>query len=218
MKQHVKKYVKKKAKKALKKGIKEAAQACEDDEDDEGSFLEEMHRFSGHWKGFYRQWGSNHDVECVLIMDHDGNMAGRGTDISSYSVSGQMEPDSTFTFTKQYEGPTSFHAVVYSGSVEWQDQPVLQGEWEIPSTGQTDCFVLIADDIGLEASVISLTCYNAEKVLHMDHQQKREEVIDALSEVVIDMCRDELASLTDDELINIVQAVTIEELYEEDED
>ena len=217
MKKHAKKYVKKKVKKALKDGIKEAAEAYEDEEDEEGSILEEMHHFSGHWKGFYRQWGSNHDVECMLIIDHDGNMAGRGSDISSYTVSGRMEADGTFTFTKQYEGPKCFHVVIYSGSVEWKDQPVLQGKWNIPSDGQTDCFALIADDIGLEASVISLTCCGAEDVLDMDDEEKREEIIDALSEIVIDISRDELASFSDQELISIAQTFTIQEEDEDDD-
>ena len=225
MKEYAKKYVKKKVKKALKDGVKGAAEAYLKDgvkgaaeayEDEEGSIQEEMHRFSGHWKGFYRQWGSNHDVECMLIVDHDGNMAGRGSDISSYTVSGKMEPDGTFTFTKQYEGPKHFHVVIYSGSVEWQDQPVLQGKWKISSDGQTDCFVLIADDIGLEASVISLTCCSAEDVLAMDEQEKREEIIDALSEITIDISRDELASFSDQKLISIAQTFTIQEFDEED--
>ena len=212
MKKYAKKYVKKKVKKAVKKGLKEAME-----ESEEISILEEMHRFSGHWKGFYRQYGSNHNVECMLIIDHDGNMAGRGSDISSYTVSGKIEPDGSFNFNKQYQGPTSFHLVVYSGSIEWRDQPVLQGRWEIPSDGQVDCFLLIADDVGLEAAAISLCCYRADEVLHMNKQQKRDEIVDALSEIALDMSRDELASLSDQELINIAQALTLEEDYEDDD-
>ena len=223
MKKYAKKYVKKKVKKAIKKGLKEAAQGDEEeeeasDEEDEICILEEMHRFSGHWKGFYRQYGSNHEVQCMLIIDQNGDMAGRGSDISHYSVSGKIEPDGKFTFNKQYEGPRCNHLVVYSGSVEWKDQPVLQGKWNIPSDGQVDDFMIIADNIGLEASVISLCCCSASEVLDMDHQQKRREIIDALSEMVLDVGEDELASLSDEELINVVEALTIDELYEEDDD
>lgn len=214
MKKYAKKYVKKKTKKALKDGLKEAVGGGVHED---VSVLEELHRFSGHWKGFYRQWGSNHNTECVIIIDQDGNMAGRGSDeVSNYNVSGKIQPDGTFMFRKQYEGPTQYHLVVYSGSVEWNDQPVLQGNWRIPSDGQVDQFVIIADDIGLEASVISLCCYSAEDVLCMNHQQMRKEIVAALSEIVLDMSRSELASLSDEELINVVEALTIDELYEED--
>jgi len=58
-------------------------------------------------------------MQCLLIVDHDGNMAGRGSDISLYNVAGKIEPDGTFSFFKQFQGPTSFHQVIYSGAVEW---------------------------------------------------------------------------------------------------
>ena len=47
--------------------------------------------------------------------------------------------------------------------------------------------MIIAANIGLEASVISLCCYSAKDVMAMDHDQKRREIIDALSEIVQDM-------------------------------
>ena len=205
MKRYAKKYVKKKGKKAIKKGLKEAALG------EEVFILEELHRFSGSWKGFYRQHGTNHEVQCKLIIDLEGNMAGSGNDISRYTVSGKIDSDGKFIFNKHYEGPTCHHVVVYSGSVEWRDQPILQGKWTIPSGGQSDDFVIIAEDLGLEASVISLCCYSSEDVMAMDHHQKRREVIDALSEIVVDMTTDELNSLGDQELINIAGALTIDE-------
>ena len=100
MKKYAKKYVKKKTKKAIKTGLKEAAaKAYEDEEDEEDEFciLEELHRFSGHWNGFYKQWGSKHPTECMMVIDLDGNIAARGSDeVSDYSVSGKLEPDGTF--------------------------------------------------------------------------------------------------------------------------
>lgn len=219
MKKYAKKYVKKKTKKAIKTGLKEAAaKAYEDEEDEEDEFciLEELHRFSGHWNGFYKQWGSKHPTECMMVIDLDGNIAARGSDeVSDYSVSGKLEPDGTFEFCKQYNGPTQYHQVVYTGSVEWKDQPVLQGKWTIPSDGQIDDFVIVPDSIGLEASVISLCCYSAKEVLAMNRQQKRREIVDALCEIVLDMSRAELASLSDEELINVAEALTTDELYEE---
>ena len=216
MKKYAKKYVKKKAKKAIKKGLKEASrQACEEGDDDI-CLLEEMHRFSGHWKGFYKQWGSKHNTECMLVIDLDGKIAGKGADeVSNYTVSGGIKDDGTFKFNKQYTGPTSCHLVVYTGSVEWIDQPILQGHWTIPSDGQVDEFVIVADNIGLEASVISLCCYSAKEVLDMTYHRKREEIINALSEIVLDMTRAELASLSDEELINVAEILTTDELYED---
>ena len=99
-------------------------------------------------------------------------------------------------------------------SVEWKDQPVLQGEWNI-SNQQVGEFVIVANDIGLEASVISLCCYSAKEVNSMSHHQKRKEIVDALSEIVLDMTREELISLSDEELINVAEILTTEELYEE---
>ena len=226
MKKYAEKYVKKKAKRAIKKGIRDAMRGSKEEEPEykEGELciIEEMHRFSGHWKGFYRQYGTDHDVQFMLIIDQDGNMAGRGSDISRYIISGRIESDGTFMFHKQYEGPTYNHLVDFSGSVEWHDKPILQGRWTIPSDGQTDDFVIIADEIGMEASVISLCCNSAEEVLGMDYQQKRREIIGALSEIVLDMDVNELASLSDEELVNIAETLTLDELYEdsdeEDED
>ena len=60
-------------------------------------------------KGTY----SRHATECMLVIDLDGNMAGKGTDeVSDYTVSGLIESDGTFKFDKQYVGPTSHHLVI----------------------------------------------------------------------------------------------------------
>ncbi len=67
----------------------------------------------------------------------------------------------------------------------------LQGEWTIGNS-QSDDFVLVPDNIGLEGAVINLCCYSAEEVLAM-HQ--REEIMDALSEMV-NVGRDELTDLS----------------------
>ncbi len=91
----------------------------------------------------------------------------------------------------------------------------MQGKWTIPSDGQIDDFVIVPDSIGLEASVISLCCYSAKEVLAMIRQQMRREIVDALCEIVSDMSRAELASLSDEELINVAEALTTDELYEE---
>ena len=214
MKKYAKNYVKKKAKKEIKKELKETAGRAFEEES-EICILEEMHRFSGKWRGFYKQGGNRHATECMLVIDLDGNMAGKGNDeVSDYTVSGLIESDGTFKFDKQYVGPTSHPLVVYTGSVEWKDQPVLQGEWNI-SNQQVGEFVIVANDIGLEASVISLCCYSAKEVNSMSHHQKRKEIVDALSEIVLDMTRDELACLSDEELINVAEILTTEELYEE---
>ena len=144
-------------------------------------------------------------MPCTLIIDRDDNIAGRGEDISRFSISGRIEPDGTFKFTKQYEGPTRHHMVFYSGSVEWTDQPVLRGKWNFGGFfgGGGDEFMLTVDNVGLEASVISLCCNSAKEVLDMDHNQIRRKVIDALSEKVSE---DELVHLSDKELIKIAEA------------
>ncbi len=147
MKRYAKKYVKKKTKKAIKEGLEQALeeeeqqeeeedegleqaleaeeeeedegleQEEEEDDDDEVCILQEMHRFSGHWKGFYKQWGSSHDMQCMLVIGMDGCMAGRGSDeVSDYTVSGRIEDDGTFKFRKQYTGPTHNHLVLYADS------------------------------------------------------------------------------------------------------
>ena len=68
--------------------------------------ISDMHRFSGQWKGYYKQGRFKQQMPCMLIIDQDENMAGRGNDISHFSISGKIEPDGTFRFNKQYEGPT----------------------------------------------------------------------------------------------------------------
>ena len=176
----------------------------------EAAINEKIYPFSGQWKGYYVQYRRKQEMPCTLIIDQDGNMAARGNDISRYSISGKIEPDGTFTFNKQYEGPVHHHAVIYSGSVEWRDQwPVLRGKWNIHSFG--DEFMLTVGDVGLETSVISLCCNSAEEVLDMDHSQIRREVIGALSEIVVDMTEDEFVRLSDKELINITEALIKDE-------
>ena len=96
--------------------------------DYEGYVLDELYRFSGHWRGFYRQFGENHNVECMLIFDQNGIMAGKGCDISNYTISGKIKSNGSFKFYKQYIGPTCTHQVVYTGTVEWGTQPILQGK------------------------------------------------------------------------------------------
>ena len=225
MKKYAKKYVKKKVKKAIKKGASEAAaQLGDDDEEEEEEseeeggeicILEEVHRFSGHWNGFYKQYGTDNKMRCMLIIDQDGNMAGHGNDISKFSLSGKIEPDGTFRFEQQYEGPEAYDLVVFSGSVEWKDQAVLQGTWTIPADGQEDEFMIVPHLVGLEASVISLCCYSAQEVLGMDRKRKRGEIIDALCEMVSGIDKDDLSHMDDDELCNIAEVLTCDELYED---
>jgi len=44
----------------------------------------------------------------------DGAISGKGSDdVGSFSISGTMNPDATFTFNKAYEGA---HTVVYEGT------------------------------------------------------------------------------------------------------
>ena len=43
----------------------------------------------------------------------------------------------------------------------------------------------------------------------MDYQQKRREIIDALSEIDLDVSSSELASLSDQELVKVAQDLTV---------
>ena len=203
-KKYAKKYV---VKTQGKKSTKEASVS----EEHESYILEKMHRFSGQWTGYYKQGGRKQVMACTLIVDQDENIAGYGNDISHFSISGKIEPDGMFSFSKQYKGPTQYHVVAYSGSVEWRDQPVLRGRWKIGHFG--DEFMLTVDNVGLEASVISLCCSSANEVMDMDHHHKQREVIDALSEIVLDMTEGEFINLSDKELIDVTEAlITDEEL------
>ena len=219
MKKYAKKYVKKKVKKAIKKA-KEGA--CRNDYDEyeyecEESVLEELHCFSGHWKGFYRQYGRNYEVECMLIIDQDGNMAGKGCDsVSNYKIDGRIDENGNFRFNKQYIGPTSTHLVIYRGTLEWETKPVLQGQWSIPPSQQDD-FVLIPDAVGLEAAVISLSCLSAKEVLRMSNYKRRQEIIEALQEILEDVSADDLSEQSDKQLVQLAEALTLAE-YDEYED
>ena len=169
------------------------------------STISDVHHFSGQWKGYYKQGRHKQELQCMLIIDQDANMAGRGNDISRFSISGKIEPDGTFRFNKQYEGPTQHHMVIYRGSLEWTSQPVLRGKWNIGYS--SDEFMLSSGVVGLEASVIGLCCSSAKEVLDMDRNQMRREVIDALSEIVLDMTEDEFVRLSDKELIKVSEAL-----------
>ena len=227
LKKQAKKYVKKKVKKAAKKAIKEgienysneAAESSEDEEDvsDFEFDPDEFYRFSGHWRGFYRQFGNKFDVEFVLIIDHSGNMAGKGSDtVSNYVIEGSICDDGSFQFRKQYKGPSATHCVVYTGRTEWRSKPVLSGKWSIPPM-QEDYFVLIPTEISLEAAVISLTCSSAEEVLCMSHEEMRMEIIEALDEIVDDTTVDELKDLSDELLVQLAAAVSVVEDESDDE-
>ena len=219
MKKYAKKYVKKKVKKAVKKA-KEGA--CSDDYDEyeyeyEESVLEDLHRFSGHWRGFYKQFGTNYEVECMLIIDQDGNMAGKGCDtVSNYKIDGRIDENGDFQFNKQYTGPTATHCVIYRGTLEWETRPVLQGQWSIPPSQQDD-FVLIPEAVGLEAAVISLSCLSAEDVLCMSDDERRQEVIEALEEILEDVSADDLSDQSDEQLIQLAEALTLAENDEYDD-
>ena len=158
---------------------------------------EELSRFSGQWKGYYKQYEKKQEMPCTLIIDKNGNIAGRGKDISQFSISGKIEPDGTFGFTKQYGGPTQHHPVIYNGLVEWTDQPILRGKWSIGPN--RDIFLLTVDNVGLEAFVISLCGSSAKEVLDMDHNQRRKKVIDKLPKKVSE-------DLSDEDLIKVVEA------------
>ena len=219
MKKYAKKYVKKKVKKAIKKA-KEGA--CSDDYDEyeyecEESVLEELHRFSGYWKGFYQQEGRNYEVECMLIIDRDGNMAGKGCDsVSNYKIDGRIDENGNFRFNKQYTGPTATHLVIYRGTLEWERKPVLQGQFSIPPS-QEKAFFLIPDAVGLEAAVISLSCLSAEEVLRMSNYRMRQEVIEALQEILEDVSADDLSDQSDEQLVQLAEALTLAEYDEYDE-
>ena len=158
---------------------------------------EDLSRFSGQWKGYHKVNGKKQEMAYMLIVDQNGSIAGRGEDISQFSISGKVESDGTFRFTKQYKQPTQHRTVIYSGSVKWTDQPILHGKW---NTGQTgDEFLLAVDSVGLEAFVISLCGSSAKEVLDMDHNQKRRKVIDELPKKVSEY-------LSDEDLIKVVEA------------
>ena len=70
--------MKKKVKKALKNSLKEAAENIggsgseEEEEEEEINLLEELHRFSSCWKGFYKQFGRKQEVECMHANNRSG--------------------------------------------------------------------------------------------------------------------------------------------------
>ena len=97
-----------------------------------------LSKFSGKWKGYYKQCGSKHEMTCILTFGHDGIISGRGSDgIGRFTISGKTKAGDSFAFTKQYVGA---HSVVYNGTVHWRDLPTLKGQWHL--TGQSDGFML----------------------------------------------------------------------------
>ena len=138
---------------------------------------------------------------CTLIIDKNDSIAGHGKDISDYIISGKIAPNGKFGFTKQYKGPTYYYSVIFYGSVEWTDQPVLRGKCQFGPTDEE--FLLTVDNVGLEASVISLCHSSAKEVLDMDYKQKRKKVTDVLSKTV---SKDKLVRLNDKQLIEAAQA------------
>ena len=97
-----------------------------------------LQQFNGEWKGYYEQYGSKHEMTCSLTFSQDGTISGQGSDdIGKFTISGKIEPNDSFAFTKQYVGK---HSVAYSGSVQWGDLPSLQGQWHLG--GQSDGFML----------------------------------------------------------------------------
>ena len=103
-----------------------------------------LQQFSGQWKGYYEQGGSQHEMLCNLTFGLDGSISGQGTDdIAPYTISGRVEANDSFHFTKQYQDS---YAVEYGGTVQWTgSQPTLKGQWHLQ--GQSDGFMLCPDKL-----------------------------------------------------------------------
>ena len=238
MKTFAKKYIKKKIKQKAKKKVKEAGKEilegiqrqisesgegddeAGEDSDVEGEVnIDSMRFFSGVWRGYYSQYGTNYDVQCVLVFDWDRKIAGKGSDtVSNYTVSGQVNPDGQFEFRKVYSGPTAYHTVTYEGTVEMCDQPVLQGEWCIETTGQRDRFALVLSEVGLDSGVVCMSCVEASAALAMTHDQKRREIVEGLLEVLEGADRDQLTACSDEDLVSLALTLAVEEEEEEESD
>ena len=100
----------------------------------------DLPNFNGEWKGYYEQFGNAHAMVLSFTFNAAGTISGEGdATVGQYTITGKVEPDSSFQFTKQYAGA---HSVEYKGTVQWGDGelPVLSGKW---SNGQeTDSFLL----------------------------------------------------------------------------
>ncbi len=74
-----------------------------------------------------------------MTIDHlnifKNKVKGKGTDeVGEYTISGELKPDNTVTFVKQYIGK---HSVNYEGTF---DQIRICGKWNIPSQNKSDTF------------------------------------------------------------------------------
>lgn len=79
-----------------------------------------------------------------MIINHlniyPPKITGRGTDeVGDYTISGELKPDNTATFVKQYTGK---HCVNYEGTY---DTIKICGKWNIPSLNQSDTFEISKD-------------------------------------------------------------------------
>ena len=202
-KKTLKKYAKQDVKRRIQTGMRKSLLRRET--------LSDTHYLSGIWKGVYTQRGSNTEMNCMLIIDKQGNVAGCGQDISNYRISGTLRDDGRFKFVKQYEGPSYYHHVNYNGILEWRDQLVIRGKWTIEHT--SDGFMLMAPDIGLEGAVLSLCNCSAQEVVGMDYQHKKRKIIGEISEIASGVKEEELFQFSDNELINIAEAICTDEDY-----
>ena len=100
----------------------------------------DLPNFTGEWKGYYEQFGNAHAMVLSFTFDAAGTISGEGTDtIGQYTITGKVESDSSFQFTKQYVGA---HSVEYKGTVQYAygELPALSGKWTLGS--QSDGFLL----------------------------------------------------------------------------
>ena len=100
----------------------------------------DLPNFTGEWKGYYEQFSNAHAMVLSFTFDAAGTISGEGTDtIGQYTITGKVEPDSSFQFTKQYAGA---HSVEYKGTVQYAygELPAMSGKWTLGS--QSDSFLL----------------------------------------------------------------------------
>ena len=100
-----------------------------------------LQQFNGPWKGYYQQLGSNHEMKLSLTFGQSGAIGGQGTDdIGTYTISGNVQENHGFKFTKQYVGA---YSVFYTGTTLWGKLPTLKGKWQLQSSA--DEFVLLPE-------------------------------------------------------------------------
>lgn len=94
-------------------------------------FEQHPHFPSGEWEGFYLQYGTKHEMTCMLDFK-EGKVTGSGSDvIGAFNWRGNYDAqEGTCQLVKIYLGQ---HNVYYKGYV---DENGYWGNWEIYSKGE----------------------------------------------------------------------------------